>query len=379
MPVLGRGGSSPPPDTIEKWPSIEVMEPVRLEDPTTGIELKAPTEKDIPAIVAACQDPAIADFTTVPSPYTEAEARTFVAEVVPASWSTGGAEWGIFREGGELAGMIGLAARADSSVEIGYWVAPDWRGSGALHPAIGLALDFAFDQLGAKKVFWSAVVGNWGSWRVAWKHGFRREGISRLAHRSLNEGEPARTMWTASLLKGWPREPAEPWTGPEGVLPAIPNPRDPEALVRQFHETYKLPVVTGEPSVDFDRINMRMALIAEEFAELVGAVYGAEGEERINATFREVVANDSGTRDTVAAADALADMIYVIYGMALESGIALDAVLREVQRSNLSKLGADGAPIYREDGKVLKGPGFFEPRIAEALTATRLRESLDDE
>lgn len=131
--------------------------------------------------------------------------------------------------------------------------------------------------------------------------------------------------------------------------------------------------------MDIDRIDMRMGLIAEEFAELVGAVYGAEGEERITVAFREVLANDANTRDTVAAADALADLIYVIYGMALESGIALDAVLREVQRSNLSKLGADGAPIYREDGKVLKGPGFFEPRIAEALTATRLRESLDDE
>ncbi|MDN5558444.1 MAG: GNAT family N-acetyltransferase [Ruaniaceae bacterium] len=355
------------------------MEPVLLEDPMTGIELKAPTEADIPAITAACQDPVIADFTTVPSPYTEADARTFVTEVVPASWSKGGAEWGIYRERGQLAGMIGLAARGDATVELGYWVAPDSRGQGTLHPAIRLALDFAFDELGAEKVSWSAVVGNWGSWRAAWKHGFRREGISRLAHRSLNEGEPARTMWTASLLKQWPREPAEPWTGPDGVLPAIPNPRDPEALVRQFHETYHLPVVTGEPSVDIDRIDMRMGLIAEEFAELVGAVYGAEGEERITVAFREVLANDANTRDTVAAADALADLIYVIYGMALESGIALDAVLREVQRSNLSKLGADGAPIYREDGKVLKGPGFFEPRIAEALTATRLRESLDDE
>ena len=78
-------------------------------------------------------------------------------------------------------------------------------------------------------------------------------------------------------------------------------------------------------------------------------------------------AADDHTRDTVQTADALADLTYVIYGMALELGIPLGDVLREVQASNMSKLGADGKPIYREDGKVLKGPGFFDPDIAGAL------------
>ena len=52
---------------------------------------------------------------------------------------------------------------------------------------------------------------------------------------------------------------------------------------------------------------------------------------------------------------------------ATSNGIDLDEVLREVQASNMSKLGADGKPIYREDGKVLKGPGFFNPNIARVL------------
>lgn len=69
----------------------------------------------------------------------------------------------------------------------------------------------------------------------------------------------------------------------------------------------------------------------------------------------------------VEAADALADLIYVIYGMALEMGIDLAKVLAEVQRSNMSKLGEDGKPIYREDGKVLKGPGYFRPDVAGVL------------
>ena len=79
------------------------------------------------------------------------------------------------------------------------------------------------------------------------------------------------------------------------------------------------------------------------------------------------MAADDGRRSTVEAADALADLVYVVYGMALETGIDLAAVLAEVQRSNMSKLGPDGRPVYREDGKVLKGPGYVPPDVAGAL------------
>ena len=66
-------------------------------------------------------------------------------------------------------------------------------------------------------------------------------------------------------------------------------------------------------------------------------------------------------------ADALADLVYVIYGMAIESGMDLESVLAEVQASNLSKLMPDGSVKLREDGKVLKGPNFFQPNIARGL------------
>ena len=69
----------------------------------------------------------------------------------------------------------------------------------------------------------------------------------------------------------------------------------------------------------------------------------------------------------VEAADALADLVYVVYGMAIESGIDLDRVLAEVQASNLSKLMPDGTVRLRGDGKVLKGPGFFPPDVRRAL------------
>lgn len=146
-----------------------------------------------------------------------------------------------------------------------------------------------------------------------------------------------------------------------------PDPNRPEDLVRQFHETYGLPIVTDAPNADRERVHMRMSLVAEEFSELVGAIYGAKARSLIEEAYDAARAADDHTRDTVLTADALADLTYVIYGMALELGIPLSDVLREVQASNMSKLGADGKPIYREDGKVLKGPDFFDPDIAGAL------------
>jgi len=336
------------------------------------IELSAPTPEDVAAVTAACQDPEISRWTTVPPNYTEADAVAWITDYAPAVWQQGGACWAI-RWDGELAGAIDLHALSGASAEIGYWMSEPFRGRGILHEAIGLALDFGFGDLGLARITWSAGVGNWGSWRAAWRHGFRLEGTRRAALPDARDPKaPWRDLWVGSLLRDDPRAPATPWDGPEDHLPAIPNPRDPEALVRQFHATYHLPVETGPADVGKERVHMRMALIAEEFAELMGAIYGDDAEQMVLAAVTEAMAGDTHARDTVAAADALADLIYVIYGMALETGIPLDAVLRAVQRSNLSKLGDDGRPIYREDGKVLKGPGFFEPRIAEVLASTRL-------
>lgn len=72
-------------------------------------------------------------------------------------------------------------------------------------------------------------------------------------------------------------------------------------------------------------------------------------------------------RNMVEVADACFDLKYVIIGFELEVGIPSQAVALEGQASNLSKLGEDGNPIYREDGKVLKGPFFFKPRVELAL------------
>jgi len=73
--------------------------------------------------------------------------------------------------------------------------------------------------------------------------------------------------------------------------------------------------------------------------------------------------------DMVEVADALGDMLYILCGTILEHGMQhkIEEVFEEIQRSNMSKLGADGRPVYREDGKVLKGPDYFNPNISAIL------------
>jgi len=77
----------------------------------------------------------------------------------------------------------------------------------------------------------------------------------------------------------------------------------------------------------------------------------------------------ANSNDMIEVADALGDMLYILCGTILEHGMQykIEEVFEEIQRSNMSKLGADGKPIYREDGKVLKGPNYFKPNIQEIL------------
>ena len=75
----------------------------------------------------------------------------------------------------------------------------------------------------------------------------------------------------------------------------------------------------------------------------------------------------AGNRTEVA--DALGDQLYILCGTIITHGMQdlIEEVFREIHRSNLSKLGADGQPLYREDGKVMKGPNYFRPDIAAVL------------
>ena len=84
-----------------------------------------------------------------------------------------------------------------------------------------------------------------------------------------------------------------------------------------------------------------------------------------NEEYLEAVQNN----DLVEIADALGDMMYILCGTIIEHGLQhkIEAVFDEIQRSNMSKLGEDGNPIYREDGKVMKGPNYFKPNFSKIL------------
>lgn len=114
-------------------------------------------------------------------------------------------------------------------------------------------------------------------------------------------------------------------------------------MVAQFRHHFGLPV-RSFPSVDGVDLDLHEKLLAEELEEFIQA------------------ADD---RDPVELLDALADLVYVAYGCALDCGFDLDAALAEVHRSNMSKLLPDGTVLRRDDGKVLKGPNFTPPDLRE--------------
>jgi RimJ/RimL family protein N-acetyltransferase len=197
------------------------MQPVELTDGV--VSLSAPSEDDIDDIVEACQEPDIQAWTTVPSPYEREHAEGFVRGWVVEGWREGReATWAI-RESGALAGMVGLTMQRPGSAEIGYWMTGAGRGRGLLHRAALLALDWAFDAPDGPRlehVVWRAYAGNWPSWRVAWRLGFRFEGAVRSG--GVQRGA-RRDEWVGTLLRDDPRSPVGDWPATQVPAPVPPD------------------------------------------------------------------------------------------------------------------------------------------------------------
>ena len=119
--------------------------------------------------------------------------------------------------------------------------------------------------------------------------------------------------------------------------------------VQEFHESFGLGI-QHKPiaKLEENKLKLRFDLMTEE-----------------NEEYLEAAKNN----DLVEVADALGDMLYILCGTILEHGMQykIEEVFNEIQRSNMSKLGKDGNPIYREDGKVLKGPNYFKPNILKII------------
>lgn len=186
--------------------------------PGKGITLEVPTPADAPAIAAACQDPEIQKFTTVPVPYGPEHAEYFVNELTRQLWDEGGANWIIRvsdRSGSHVAGTVALRLGLEKTTNVGYWIAPEWRGRGLMTEALKLAVTTAFEKLGFECVVLEAHPENQGSLRVAWKCGFRFAGILRGV--GLHQGK-REDRAVASLLAGDPLEPVGTWNDLTGLL-----------------------------------------------------------------------------------------------------------------------------------------------------------------
>lgn len=119
--------------------------------------------------------------------------------------------------------------------------------------------------------------------------------------------------------------------------------------VKEFHTSFGLGVSqTIQGDLGEQKNMLRFNLMKEE-----------------NEEYLEAVQNN----DVIEIADALGDMLYILCGTILEHGLQhkIEEVFDEIQRSNMSKLGEDGKPIYREDGKVMKGPNYFKPSFEAIL------------
>jgi len=117
--------------------------------------------------------------------------------------------------------------------------------------------------------------------------------------------------------------------------------------VKIFHEIYKLSYKENPTTeIGLDKIKLRFNLMAEENQEYLQA---------------------AKNNDLVEVADALGDMLYILCGTIIEHGMQdkIEEIFDEIQKSNLSKLGEDGKPIYRNDGKVMKGPNYFKPDLSK--------------
>ena len=161
---------------------------------------------DAAAVYEACQDPEIQRWTSVPSPYTRADAEHFVSVIGPSGWATdSSAIFGVFAlADGKFLACAGLSeiverrAIEGGRAALGYWCAPWARGTGVMTDAARLACTWAFDSLHLARIDWYAEVGNVASRRVAEKVGFTIEGVRRLL--LIHRGH-RRDAWAGGLLR----------------------------------------------------------------------------------------------------------------------------------------------------------------------------------
>jgi RimJ/RimL family protein N-acetyltransferase len=178
------------------------MVPIALT--TDRLRLRPLGPGDAEAVYAACQDPEIPRWTTVPSPYTREHAADFTGRICPEGWRDDVLyNFGAFSlDTGALVSSMGLVrlgqlAAPDHQAELGYWTVKGQRGKGYTAEAARAVCSWAFEGLGVERIEWYAEAGNEGSRAVALKVGFVMEGTIRS--KIVREGT-RRDAWSGSLL-----------------------------------------------------------------------------------------------------------------------------------------------------------------------------------
>jgi RimJ/RimL family protein N-acetyltransferase len=174
------------------------MEPVEI---TAGrLHLRPWRGYDEEAVLTACQDPLVQRWTTVPSPYTRADAQTWVTETSPGAWEAGTAASFAVLDAttGALLASVGLHHIGSGAAEVGYWCTAEARGRGVVSEALGAVCRWGFAALDLERIGWVAGVGNWASRAVAEKCGFRVEGLARKGMAQRGQRVDA---WFGALLR----------------------------------------------------------------------------------------------------------------------------------------------------------------------------------
>lgn len=196
--IVGATGRSDAPEGRSAG-SLSQVDPTEIS--AGRLHLRPFLPRDADEVHRACQDPDIARFTRVPSPYTREHARSWVAEVSAAQWASGEAAPFAVLDAttGALLASVGFVRflREDAVAEIGYWCAAAARGQGVTSQAVAAVCRWGFATQGLARVEWLAETTNPASRRVAEKAGFQVEGV--LRHR-LRTRHGQADAWIGGLL-----------------------------------------------------------------------------------------------------------------------------------------------------------------------------------
>jgi RimJ/RimL family protein N-acetyltransferase len=211
------------------------MEPPRLlAGPVTLRPLRA---SDVEGVLDHCRDPATS--TLFPTIATRADAERFLLDQAPRGWRDGDLLTLAIADTGSDAylGIVALSVKPGGAAEVTYGVRPSARGRGAMTRALRALVDWAFSAAGPdlSVLHWRAPVGSWAARRVAWRVGFRVEGVLRGG---VLGDQGRHDCWIGSLLASDPRQPANPWY-------TAPILRGRRCVLRPFRESDAEAVVEG--------------------------------------------------------------------------------------------------------------------------------------